>query len=240
MIQGTHHFGELFRLFRQRFVESDALAADSDYNTNLWQILGVLAVPGLYASGMLYGGLLHVDEASIWLLRGVRTFFAAYSFTVAGWAALFEWDMLFPERRDFLVLTLFPIRMRDLFLAKLASLGVLLGVLVATVNAGALSILVFVLLLSPNAHNWRFVGLVAGYIAGTTGAAVFGFLIVVALQGVLINVTSIRVFRRISPYVQMAGMSAMVLTLVMFPIYINPFALLVHEEIGRASCRERV
>jgi hypothetical protein len=231
-MEHPHHFRELFRLFRQRFVESDALAPDSDYNTNLWQILGVLAVPGLYASGILYGALLDQDTSpyAIWMLRGVRTFFCAYSFTVAGFATLFEWDMLFPERRDFLVLTLFPIRMRDLFLAKLASLGVLLGVLVATINAGALSVLALVLLMSTRAHNVAFVARVLEYVTSTTAAAVFGFLVVAGLQGLLINTMPVRVFRKISPYVQMAGMSALVLALVLFPLYINMFVVLAHEE----------
>jgi hypothetical protein len=226
----AHHFRELFRLFRQRFVESDALAPDSDYDTNLWQILGVLAAPGLLLSAILGAALSDDGPGAIWMLRGVRTLFAAYSFTVAGFATLFEWDMLFPERRDFLVLTLFPIRMRDLFLAKLASLGVLLGVLVATVNAGALSVLTLVLTLSPRAHNVRFLQLVLAFVIGTTAAAVFGFLSVAGLQGLLINVTSIRVFRRISPYVQMVGMSLMVLALMLFPIYTNMFVVLAHEE----------
>ena len=225
-------FRELFKLFRQRFVESDALAPDSDYNTNLWQILGILAVPGLYASGMLYSALLEQDNSTyaIWMLRGVRTFFCAYSFTVTGFATLFEWDMLFPERRDFLVLTLFPIRMRDLFLAKLASLGVLLGVLIATVNAGAVSILVLVLTMSTRAHNLAFVGKALAYVTCTTASAIFGFLVVAGLQGLLINIMPVRAFRKISPYVQMAGMSAMVLALVLFPLYINMLVVLVHQE----------
>jgi hypothetical protein len=192
----------------------------------------VIAVPGLYASGMLYGALLDPDTSaySIWMLRGVRTFFCAYSFTVTGFATLFEWDMLFPERRDFLVLTLFPIRMRDLFLAKLASLGVLLGVLVGTVNAGPVSILALVLTMSTRAHNLAFVRTALAYFIGTTASAIFGFLIVAGLQGLLINILPVRLFRRISPYVQMVGMSAMVLALVLFPIYISMLVVLVHQE----------
>jgi hypothetical protein len=227
----TTQFRELFRLFRQRFVDSDALAPDADFNTNLWQILGLLAVPGLWASTMLYGALLDPDTAySVWMLRGARTFFCAYSFTVTGFATLFEWDMLFPERRDFLVLTLFPIRMRDLFLAKLASLGVLLGVLIGTVNAGALSILVLALTFESRAHSVKFLGKIVGFLTGTTASAIFGFLIVAGLQGLLINVLPVRLFRKVSPYVQMVGMSAMVLALVLFPVYINVLVVLAHQE----------
>ena len=51
-----------------------------------------------------------------------------------------------------------------------------------------------------------------------------------AFQGLLINVTSARVFRRISPWIQMAGMSVMILALMMFPVYamLLPFAAHTH------------
>ena len=54
--------------------------------------------------------------------------------------------------------------------------------------------------------------LAAAQIAATGGASVFAFLSVAAVQGILINVTSPKFFRRISPWIQMVGMSAMVLT----------------------------
>lgn len=59
MISRRAQFGELFRLFRQRFVESESLAPsfDRDYNTNLWQILSVLAIPGFYGA-MVLGGVI--------------------------------------------------------------------------------------------------------------------------------------------------------------------------------------
>jgi hypothetical protein len=217
----SSHFREIYRIFRRRLIESEALAPDADYNTRLWQILGAIAVPGLYASGILFGTLLDGDAAPIWTVRGVRTFFAAYSFTIAAFATLFEWDMLFPDRRDFLVLTLFPIKLRDLFTAKIASLGVLLGVLVGTVNTGPVAVMILVLVMVPRAQNLRFIESVLVYIASTSAAAIFGFLCVIAMQALLVNLTSVRLFRRISPYVQMIGMSAMVLALVMCPVYLQ-------------------
>jgi hypothetical protein len=222
------HFRELFRIFRQRLIETED---GSEFNTRLWQTLGILAVPGLYASGTLFGVLLEGDAGPLWMLRSIRTFFTAYSFCVSAFVTLFEWDMLFPDRRDFLVLTQFPIRLRDLFAAKLASLGMLLGVLIATVNIGAVAIMTLVLLMAERAHNWRFVASVAAYMICTTAASVFGFLIVAALQGVLINLTPVRLFRRLSPYVQMAGMSVIIIAFVLFPLYVNVrFAERFHPE----------
>ncbi len=56
-------------------------------------------------------------------------------------------------------------------------------------------------------------------IAATGAASAFGFFAVAAFQGLLINVASPRIFRRLSPWIQMAGMSAMVLSLLLFPLY---------------------
>ena len=56
-------------------------------------------------------------------------------------------------------------------------------------------------------------------IAATAGASAFAFLLVLALQGILISVTSPKIFRRISPWIQMVGMSAMVMTVLGFPVY---------------------
>lgn len=220
MISHRAQFGELYRLFRQRFVESDALAPNADYNTNLWQVLSVLAVPGMWASMVFVSTLLRGAEG-MWELRGVRVFFADYSFAVAGFTALFEWDMLFPERRDFLVLTLFPIRMRDLFASKIAALGALLGVLTLAINAGAVFVLLLVLIMNGHSHNLAFLETVATFVISSAAATAFGFLLVAVLQGLLINMTSVRIFRRISPWVQMAGMSMMVLSFVLFPLFVN-------------------
>jgi hypothetical protein len=121
-------FRELFRLFQNRFLESDAASPGASFGTNVYQVLGILAAPGVFTA--LYAGPLFDHLAAMkpgpqldWVLRTYRLFFPAYSFAVAGFVTLFEWDMLFPGRRDFLILAPFPIRLRDLFGAKLAALS---------------------------------------------------------------------------------------------------------------------
>jgi hypothetical protein len=61
--------------------------------------------------------------------------------------------------------------------------------------------------------------LAAAQICATGGASAFAFLAVAAGQGILISVTSIRIFRRISPWIQMFGMSAMVVSILGFPFF---------------------
>ncbi len=69
-----------------------------------------------------------------WALRGFQLFSPSYTFAVIGFATFFEWDMLFPNRRDFLILASFPIRLRDLFAAQFTALAKFLGLLIFAVN----------------------------------------------------------------------------------------------------------
>jgi hypothetical protein len=156
--------------------------------------------------------------ASDWALRNFRLFFPALSFAVIGFTTVFQWDMLFPDRRDFTILSLFPVPLREIFAAKFGALGVFLGLLIGALNVfPTLSATLFCL---SKADAWGFgLHLVTAQIAATAGAAVFAFFLVAAFQGVLINVTSPRIFRRVSPWMQTFGMSLMVLSISTYPVY---------------------
>src|ERR1043166_6640993 len=129
----------LLRLFRDRFTESEALSPGAGFETNIYQILGFLAVPGLFVSLYLIPRFMELSfskpgPAVDLELRADHLFFVAWSFTVVGFATIFEWDMLFPDRRDFLILTPFPIRLRELCTAKILALLRFLGLLSGAVN----------------------------------------------------------------------------------------------------------
>src|SRR5690242_21558571 len=84
-----------------------------------------------------------------WAIRGFQLFSPSYTFAVIGFATFFEWDMLFPNRRDFLILASFPLRLRDIFTAQFAALLKFLALLIGAVN---LFPTLFVMLLSLNAQ----------------------------------------------------------------------------------------
>ena len=142
-----------------------------------------------------------------------------YTFSLVGFAAFFEWDMLFPNRRDFLILASFPIRLRHLFAAQLTALAKFLGLLIFAVNIFPT---LFVALMSLSArYRGNGLRLVLAEIASTAGVSAFAFFGIAALQGVLINITSPALFRRLSPYIQACGMSLMILSILTFPIYVQ-------------------
>ncbi|HEX4274282.1 MAG TPA: hypothetical protein VHZ74_02955, partial [Bryobacteraceae bacterium] len=214
----------LLKMFQNRFFEDDTVSPGSGFETNIYQVLGFLLTVGFFVAYLTMPAFLELSFTRVhtaavdWALRNFRLFFPALSFAVIGFATVFQWDMLFPDRRDFLVLSLFPVPLREIFAAKFGALGIFLGLLIGALNVfPTLSSALFCLL---RADAWGFgLRLVAAQVAATAGAALFAFLLVAAFQGALINVTSPRIFRRISPSIQTFGMSLMVLSVSTYPIY---------------------
>jgi hypothetical protein len=216
-------FQLLLKLFRDRFLENDAVSPGGGFQTNIYQVVGILATIGIFVGyyvmpQFMLRSLRPASPQIDWTLEILRMFFPAYSFGIAGLAALFYWDMLFPDRRDFLILAPFPIRLRQLIAAKFLALVLFLAILAAAVNLSPDAMVLLVALFFPGLRGAG-LRLSAAQIAVTGGASAFAFLSILAAQGILISVTSTRIFRRISPWIQMAGMSAMILTVLGFPIY---------------------
>lgn len=216
-------FRLLRKLFLNRFFENDGISPGGGFQINVYQVLGVLVAIGLLIGyyvvmEFIALSLRPLRSETEWALRDLWLFFCAYAFGVAGFAAVFEWDMLFPDRRDFLILAPFPISLRKLVAAKFAALAIFLLMFAGAVNASSDSIMMLASALAPNLRSTG-VRLILAQIAATGGASVFAFLAVTAVQGILMNVTSAKIFRRISPWIQMLGMSAMVMSTLGFPAY---------------------
>ena len=133
------------------------------------------------------------------MLWSDRTLYLSFSMLVMGAVTVLEWDALFPDRRDYATLMVLPIHSRTIFLAKVGALALFLLAFTASVNL--VSVVTF------PAVSYR--GLVRGLL-GTVAAqgisilasSAFAFLFLVALEGVLLNVLSVRWFRKMSAYVQ--------------------------------------
>ncbi len=101
-------FRILYDLFRARFFENDAVAPGGGFELGVYQLFGILAMPGIFIAYLVMPQFLELGArppgpALDTALRLYRLLFPAFSFAVVGFATLFEWDMLFPDRRDFLV-----------------------------------------------------------------------------------------------------------------------------------------
>jgi hypothetical protein len=223
--QARSPFRLLLKLFQDRFLENDSVGGG--FQTNIYQMVGILVTISLLLVSPTLLALMPRPEVrqAVWELRGLRLFLSTYSFGVAAFAAVFQWDMLFPDRRDFLILVPFPIRLRAIVATKFLALMVFLLMLAAAMNLFP-DIAALLMAMSLGSSGLR-IG--AAQIAATGGASIFAFLAVTAFQGMLISVTPAKTFRRISPWIQMLGMSLTVMLVLGFPVYAGLFPLAIAQ-----------
>jgi len=199
--------------FFSRFFDRDSASEDADPLQRMIQLLAMLSVPGLMLSFFLlpdhprtpWAPITELDRT--WMRISDHYVFVCYAFVVMGLVMTFKWDSLFPDRRDYLILTSLPISVRRLFAAKLVALCAFLLLFVVAINF-------FSMVLIPAGHPQ----MLAGHAAGVLCASAFAALFFGALQGVLINLLPPNAFRRISPSIQMISIALLITVLLITPL----------------------
>lgn len=174
-------------------------------------VLGLLALPGIFASLFLidkYGSLFQVIRGDLDFDPYIASlpdeyFFIVLSMVVTASVAVWKWDSLLPDRRDYNNLAPLPVRSRSFFLANLLALLLLTAILSLDVNAA--SIVLFPLVVCGSrtsfAYFARFLG---AHSVSVVLGSMFGLLLVLAILGVLMTILPFRVFRKSSLYVRFA------------------------------------
>jgi hypothetical protein len=200
-------FGTLVRHFFSRFFDTESLSPQGEPEAGVIQTLGILAVPGAFFV-LLFRPL----TLTGWNLVAVRYMFVSFSMTVMGFLMVFEWDALFPDRRDYQVLTPQPLRLSTLFLAKTAALAIFLAIFLVDVN-----------LLS--AMMWPGVdgggdsfAIFWAHVAVVLAGGLFAALAAAALHGVLVTFLRGWLYRRVSVAVQTLLMALLVMNLFLTPL----------------------
>jgi len=136
----THFFGRLFR--------NDIVDFEDQTKARLAAVLSILAVIMGWTSQMLlfFKYELSPDVNTSWQ---EKNYVFILMMVIFGIVTLLEWEMLFPDRRDFVNLTPLPVRLRTIFAAKLASFIAFIGLF--SVAMSSLSSVVFALFLA----QWR-------------------------------------------------------------------------------------
>jgi hypothetical protein len=204
--------------FFSRFFDKESLAPDGDERANVVQIVAMLAVPGAIVSLFTLAdhAMIRSELTRLWLRAGDRYVFVSYSMVVMGFVMTFKWDSLFPDRRDYLILTPLPISLREFFAGKVVALFAFLMLFIVAINLFSCLIVPYVYLVRDN----RLDVILPSFVAHTTavlGGAAFTALFFGALQGVFINLMSPAAFRRVSPWVQMISMAMLVTVLLITP-----------------------
>ncbi|RPI29732.1 MAG: hypothetical protein EHM61_00665 [Acidobacteria bacterium] len=199
-------FALLTRHFFSRFFDSEFLSPGGEASVSVTQILALLPVPGavlsLYYIFMKYAFLVaHLRSWAAVDSWSDRCFFVSISMIVTGLVTLLYWDNLFPDGKDYLNLVPLPIKLSTLFLAKVSSLVLFMGMFSVMINAasGILFPLAATISYASSADSMRF--LAAHFVAVFSGSG-FVFLLLVGVQGACMTILPRRLFNRVSVAIQ--------------------------------------
>ena len=219
----THFFG--------RFFDNEIVSQTGDMRTNVVQAFGLVATPGIFVPFYMIPQRARFDHpfAHNWILLSDYYFFILFSMVVMGFVMVFEWDAIFPDRKDYLILTPLPLGGTSIFAAKTLALIAFLGIFAIDVN-------LFCTFLAPLTTGgegtaapvvWR---LIAIHGVSVMAAGIFVALSIASVQGVLINLLTGAGFRRVSPWVQMALMGTLIVMLFLTPLACASIRTLVERD----------
>jgi len=136
---------------------------------------------------------------------------------------VFEWDALFPDRRDYQVLTPLPLSLSTIFLTKTLALGIFLGMFLLDVNFFS------ILLWSGIDGGPDLLAIEAAHITTVLASGLFSALAMGALQGILITILPTELFRRVSIVIQTILMAALVLLFFVSPMFADRLPVLLKQ-----------
>ncbi len=194
---------ELCRHFLGQFFESEFVATPGQLRLVAASVLAVVASFGVIFAQSYYHKyrlLKELDDPQPFF-RAVNAdvlFVIAMTMLLMGIFTTFQWPSLFPGLRDYLALASLPLRMGQIFVAKLTALVLFAGAaIMAMVLPAAIGL--------PSLMAGRYgtmLGHLPGIFVAATAGCLFTFCALVALQGALLNVLPVRQFQRFSLTVQ--------------------------------------
>lgn len=204
-------FPYLMRLFAGRMFHGTGELGADDLDLGMGVVLIFLAMPGVIVSLLMFekfGSLIR-------FLRGDGVFdpytatipdeyfFIVLSMAVSCAAALWRWNSIFLDRRDYMNLVPLPISLTRIFFANLSAIFFLTAILTIVVNAA--SFILFPLAVAGSQGSFAtLLRFAFGHSVSVTLSSVFSFLAIFALSGTLMAVLPYRIFRRFSVYVRFA------------------------------------
>jgi hypothetical protein len=234
-------FFRLVSLFVDRIFQGGGDSAEDDLDLSLGLVLSLLALPGGFYSIFLfdkYGSLLQ------WL-RGQHNFdplaaalpdeyfFIVLSMAVTGAVAVWRWDGIFPDRRDYANLVALPISTLFIFVANLAAIVFLAVLLAFDVNLA--SAVLFPAVVSASQVTFLYIAQFAAiHLLVVVTASIFSFFAIFSVAGVLMSALPYSVFRRISLYVRgliIVGLLTLLFTSSVVPALIDRMPQTPHSSI---------
>jgi len=189
----TRHF--FHRLFQNDMVDFE--------DQMLERLIGILALLGFFCGLLSYGFLNHYgwvpDTGTSWVEKCA---FMTFCMLVMALVAVLEWDIIFPDARDYKNLYVLPLKTRTLFGAKFTSLILLVGLFALSMIFFSTPVFVAYL------PQWQSSNLLFLFVFGLVHilslflATSFAFFFNVFLMGIFMTLLGYKLFNRISIYIR--------------------------------------
>lgn len=204
-------FARLVRHCIERVMHGGDDAGPGEVDFGIGAMLAVLAAPGAFVSIFMvekYGPLfqfLRGESQSHFNAYAASLpdeyFFIVLAMVVTGAVAIWKWDALIPDRRDYVNLAPLPIPSKHILYANMTALLLLAAALALDVNA--VSAVLFPLVATGLRSSLGYTAVFfATHLLSVVLASVFSFFIVLAILGSMMAVLPYRTFRRCSVYVR--------------------------------------
>lgn len=233
---GDTHLVDLTEHFFRRLFDSEFISKDAEAHLGVMHILALLTVPAIFYTfyvSPVYG---YVYWHFSWNLYDAicisdQCRYVLFSMVVIGIVTVVEWDRLFPDRRDYAILMPLPLKLRNIFCAKVAALLTFVGLFILAV-AGFPTLFYPVIEVGGTLHEGplsHLVWLITAHGIAVFSGCLFMFLFFVALQGILITLLNHVQFERVSLYVQ--GLATIFLACQFFLLPLVPQSLPDWEQV---------
>ncbi|MCJ7580508.1 MAG: hypothetical protein MUP98_08225, partial [Candidatus Aminicenantes bacterium] len=140
------------------------------------------------------------DEGISWV---EKCYFISFVMLLLGLITVFEWDVIFPDTRDFNNLLTLPVKLKMIFASKFTSLCLFIGIF--ALGASAISMLVFWFHLLPWQEDQGVLFslfFMCAHLVSLIAACFFVFFFFAFLIGVLMMIFPARLFRALSLFIR--------------------------------------
>jgi hypothetical protein len=204
----TKQFLILTRHFFKRLFINDVVSFEESMQEKIIALVAILAVfSGHFANVLICKYVWIQDENMSWV---EKCHFLLFAMLVISFISLLEWDIIFPDSRDFANLMSLPLKLKTLFFSKFVSYFIFVCLFASGITS--LSTIVFWMYLPQwQSHSMAFsLRFVAAHIFTVFAACLSVSFIFAFLIGILMTVLSRRIFNLFSVYIRSLMMIALV------------------------------
>ena len=205
-------FSVLTRHFFHRFFQNDIVDFEDQMKEKVIGGMAFLAILGVQVSHTLLLKYLFLEEEGpSWV---DKSFFLWIFMLLLGLITVVEWDVIFPDRRDYLNLMPLPVSMKTLFLAKSASFFLFVGLFSAAAHAPSSFAFGYFLTRFRSDSFLFLLRYMGAHLVAGSAASIFLFFFLVFLQGFLMCLLSYGLYRRIALVIRFVLLTAIIFLLI--------------------------